>query len=145
MKKFVGKPGVDFVVGKVGMEFVWIKELKLWVGKYEVSNLQFRVMKPKHSSRKHEGKDLDADEQPVCWTSYYDAVAYCTWLTSSAAELGVLPKDYHFRLPKKKEWTTFATTGKRDRTFPWGDSWPPKAGNFANKEMFPDGWDLDKY
>ena len=72
-------------------------------------------------------------------------MAYCTWLTSSAKELGVLPKGYHFRLPTKKEWTTFATSGNKTRTYPWGDSWPPKAGNFANKEMFPDGWDLDKY
>jgi len=48
-------------------------------------------------------------------------------------------------LPNEKEWKLFATCGNVKRKYPWGDKWPPKAGNFANKEMFVDEWRLGKY
>ena len=119
--------------------------MKLWVGTFEVTNRQYRIFKPSHTSRKHEGMSLNEDEQPVCWINYFDAVAYCQWLTRSAKELQILPEGYTFRLPNKKEWTTYASCGNATRKYPWGDTWPPKSGNYANQEMFPDGWNLKGY
>ncbi|OVE81204.1 hypothetical protein BVY04_03775 [bacterium M21] len=144
-KNFVAKPGADFRLGKVGMELIWIKSMKLWVGKFEVTNEQYRHFKPKHSSRKHEGLSMNKERQPVCWISYFDAVAYCTWLSNIGRMLGVIPDGYEFRLPAKQEWATYATCGDKTRKYPWGDTWPPKQGNYANQEIFPQDWKLDGY
>lgn len=137
--------GKDFVVPKVGMEFVWIPAMKCWVGKYEVTNADYRKLKPTHNSKKtEEGFDLNGERQPAIRVSYYDSVAYCSWMTDLMRKVNLLPDSYSFRLPTTPEWKTFATTGE-ERVYPWGNDWPPPNGNFGNQEVFPQGWDLDPY
>ncbi|OVE77523.1 hypothetical protein BVX99_02445, partial [bacterium F16] len=144
-EKFVAKPGNDLILGEVGMQFRWLKDLNVWVGVYEVTNEQYRKFKPTHSSRKHEGLTLNGDTQPVCWISYYDALAYCTWLTMTASMKEVLPTGYKFRLPTKKEWVTYATCDNPSNIYPWGNKWPAPYGNFANRELFGKAWNLRGY
>ncbi|RMD82067.1 MAG: hypothetical protein D6820_04245, partial [Lentisphaerae bacterium] len=146
-EKIKPTPGKDFTVGKTGIEMVWIPALKMWVGRYEIRNREYRLYQSNHSSQAMEGLSLDKDEQPVCYVSYYDAVAYCAWLNKICEEVGVLPKNYRFRLPTKDEWIFFATCGHPQRKFPWGDEWPPKeqVWNFANQEIFPRDWRLHGY
>ncbi len=33
-----------------GMEFVWIPQMEMWVGKYEVTNEEYRKKEPEHDS-----------------------------------------------------------------------------------------------
>ncbi len=143
--RYTPAAGKDFLVGRVRLEMVWIPAMKCWVGKYEVTNGQFRRFKPRHSSKQHEGLSMNKDNQPACWLSYFDAVAFCAWLNNDARMRGALPKDFSYRLPTKKEWQTFAACGKPNRKYPWGDDWPPKSGNFADQEMFPTEWKLNGY
>lgn len=132
--------------GGVKMEFVWIEALKGWVGKYEVTNQEYRRFKTNHDSGIYfDTYSLNADRQPVDKVSYDDAVAFADWLSQLSVSNVLF--GYKVRLPDEKEWITFAQCGD-GRKYPWGNEWPPKYGNYpdatAKKEFF--GWTcIDAY
>jgi formylglycine-generating enzyme required for sulfatase activity len=119
-------PGID-------MEFIWIRALNCWVGKYEVTNGEYRKFKPEHDSRYYKGNSLNADRQPVVFVTFLDATAYAKWLTDRENSGGRIPDGYGYRLPTEKEWTTFCQCGD-DREYPWGNEMPPKYGNYCGEE-----------
>ena len=47
--------------------------------------------------------------------SWYEAIAFCRWLS---AQLG-----YVVRLPTEFEWQQAATHGELERAYPWGPDW----------------------
>jgi formylglycine-generating enzyme len=55
-------------------------------------------------------------QQPVVAVSWYDAVAYCEWLSAMTSS--------HYRLPTEAEWERAARGGAESMPFPWGDD-PP--------------------
>ena len=55
-------------------------------------------------------------QQPVVAVSWFDAVAYCAWLSSMTGS--------HYRLPTEAEWERAARGGAENMLFPWGDD-PP--------------------
>jgi formylglycine-generating enzyme required for sulfatase activity len=120
--------------GGVKMEFVWIEALKGWVGKYEVTNGEYRRFKPEHprspNAKVYHGVAIDGDRQPVCYVNYSNAVAFCQWV--SATHAAQLAEGYTVRLPDGDEWTTFAQCGD-GRKYPWGNEWPPRYGNFRDE------------
>lgn len=140
--------GASWTVPGIGMEFVWIKELNCWVGKYEVTNGEYRKYKPGHNSGEFKGHSLNRDRQPVVEVSYNDAVALAEWLTERERQAGRLPERYRFRLPSETEWMTFAQCGD-GRKYPWGNEWPPKYGNYGDytsEQAFSDWSDvIDDY
>ena len=118
--------GKDWSVPVLNMKFTWVKDLKFWVGTYEVTNGEYRKFKPEFKNRTYDGiGTLNGDNQPVSMVSYRDAANYCKWLTVKAREKGQLPKGFIYRLPKGDEWKKFATSGKTSSIYPWGDKWPP--------------------
>ncbi len=125
--------GVDWKVPEIGMELVWIATLQCWVGKYEVTNGEYRKFKPDHDSKSYEKHSLNGDRQPVVFISFDDAVAYAKWLTAQEQKAGRLPEGYSYRLPTRDEWMTFCCCGD-NRIYPWGDSLPPAYGNYAGRE-----------
>jgi hypothetical protein len=70
-------------------------------------------------------------DHPVCGINWYDANAFCLWLTAYEHGCG-LPMNAVYRLPSEAEWLTAAGTAE----FPWGDLWPPPAdkANVAGSE-----------
>lgn len=123
------------------MEFVWVEALKMWVGKYEVTNGEYRKKETGHNSQSHEGYSLDGDRQPVVQVNFDDAMAYAKWLTRKDQAAGELTAGYRYRLPSDTEWMAFAQCGD-GREYPWGDNWPPKngqAGNYDDETAFESG------
>ena len=125
--------GKDWTIPDIGIEFVWIKALDCWVGKYEVTNGEYREFKPDHDSEEYKGKTLNDDRQPVVYVNYYDATAYAKWLTERERKAGRLPTGYDYCLPTTDKWMIFCQCGN-NRKYPWGDEWPPKYGNYSGQE-----------
>jgi formylglycine-generating enzyme required for sulfatase activity len=133
-----------------GMEFVWIKALDMWVGKYEVTNGEYCKKEPEHSSKDYNGHSLNGDRQPVVYVNFDDAKAYAEWLTKRDRASGSLPAGYRYRLPSDDEFLSFVQCGD-GREYPWGNNWPPRsgqAGNYADStaENTFSGWTgIDDY
>ncbi|MCU0288158.1 MAG: formylglycine-generating enzyme family protein [Acidobacteria bacterium] len=89
------------------------------MSKYEVTNEQYKkflndnpgYVLPSYLNQ----RDFNDPGQPVVGVSWYDAVAYCDWL--SAKTKG------KYRLPTEAEWEK-AARGIDSRTYPWGNSDP---------------------
>ena len=124
-------PGQDYTVSDLGMEFVWIAALKAWVGKYEVTNGEYRSFKKKHDSKEWDGHSLNGDRQPVVFINFNEARDYAKWLTERERGAGRLLDGLRYRLPAKDEWMTLAQCGDNCE-YPWGNQWPPKYGNYAD-------------
>ncbi len=125
--------GEEWTVPELGMEFVWIDPLNCWVGKYEVTNGEYRKKVPDYNANEHGGKGFNGDRQPVVGVSFTSARMYAKWLTERERKAGRLPEGFRYRLPTTEEWTTFAECGD-DRKYPWGDNWPPETGEAGNYE-----------
>ena len=107
----------------------------------------------------------DPHNWPVANVSYWEAEAYCAYLTVRVGEL--LPPGWEVRLPDEAEWEKAARGGRRlstgranpnpQRIYPWGDDWDSRrAHGGGNREAegpapvglylgshSPDGlWDL---
>jgi formylglycine-generating enzyme required for sulfatase activity len=63
--------------------------------------------------------------QPVVAVSWFDAVAYCDWLSRALGK--------KFRLPTEAEWERAARGGKEDETFPWGNCAPEALPDYATR------------
>lgn len=109
--------------------FVWIEDLKLWAGKHEISNGQYRRFRPQHNSLFRDSFGLNEQGQPAVYVSWNDAQAYADWLNTHYAER--LPLGCRFRLLTEEEWNFVARCGTR-RKYPWGNAWPPKYGNYSD-------------
>ncbi len=101
-----------------------------WMGKYPVTNAQYRRFKAEHDSGDYEGHSLNSDDQPVVMVSWDDAQAFLAWLNATVETHGraSLP----FRLPTESEWEYAARAGTETIRY-WGDD--PKhdqAGKYAN-------------
>jgi hypothetical protein len=63
-------------------------------------------------------------EQPVVGVSWYEAVAYCLWLSEMTGE--------QIMLPTEDQWQ-YAAQGDDGRTYPWGNDWDCKKCNNSVK------------
>ena len=95
-----------------------------WMGMYEVTNRQFRLYRPEHSSKDFKGKSLNGDEQPVVYVSWDDAKAYAAWLSKAGKGKNA------YRLPTEAEWEYACRAGTSSSRF-WGED-SDEAGEYAN-------------
>lgn len=132
--------GQGWISPSTGMEFVWISKMRMWVGKYEVLNAEYRKKVPRHDSGEFKGQTLNEDRQPAAYVNFSDGKSYAAWMTESDRDV---LQGYRYRLPIENEWMRFAQCGD-GREYPWGNNWPPVsglAGNYADesaKRIFPD-------
>ena len=63
--------------------------------------------------------------QPVAGPSWFDAVAYCEWLSEVTGK--------RFRLPTEAEWEWAARGGLEGRLFPWGDHPATERENYRER------------
>jgi len=67
-----------------------------------------------------EDKRFNRPTFPVVGISWYEAVAYCAWLTAKLRSKGVIPESHEVRLPTQEEWER-AVRGRHGQEYPWGD------------------------
>ncbi|MCP4423983.1 MAG: SUMF1/EgtB/PvdO family nonheme iron enzyme [Chloroflexi bacterium] len=70
---------------------------------------------------------FNADNQPVVGVTWYEAEAFCRWLSDADGS--------EYRLPTEEEREHLAR-GPKGRTYPWGNDW--ETGRANTKEM---GWE----
>jgi hypothetical protein len=109
-----------------------------WMGKYEVTNRQYRMFKPDHFCGKWRGYGMNHDDQPAVDVSWNDTKKFVKWLNRKAGRA--------FALPTESQWEYAARAGTRTARF-WGDD---SADAFKNKSpqkipgpapASPGGWD----
>lgn len=72
--------------------------------------------------------------QPVVGISWYEASAYCAWLTVHWRALGKIRRDERIRLPTQAEWIAAARSGhsapdNRSEDYPWRGPFDPAVAN----------------
>jgi formylglycine-generating enzyme required for sulfatase activity len=93
-----------------------------WMGKFEVTNAQFRKFRPSHSSGEWEGRDLDGDSQPAVGVTRNDAKAFCGWLSEKTGRT--------YTLPTEAQWEYACRAGTETERY-WGDD-DETMGRYAN-------------
>lgn len=63
--------------------------------------------------------------QPVVAVSWFDAEAYCAWLSSVTGT--------HYRLPTEAEWERAARGGVEGMVFPWGNEPPASRPGYSTR------------
>ena len=147
------KPGEIWIEPDTGLEFVWVPggcymmggrfqsgDLKnpdeipvhevcldgFWLGRFEVTNAQYRRFRPRHDSGSSNGYALNGDSQPVVSVSWEEAKACARWLSHRNGGR------YGFRLPTEAEWEYACRAGTMTRYY-WGDEIDPRYVNFSDK------------
>ena len=64
-------------------------------------------------------------EQPVVAVSWFEAAAYCEWLSSMTGRA--------YRLPTEAEWEKAARGGLEGKLFPWGNEPPQSLPDYARR------------
>lgn len=67
-------------------------------------------------------------EQPVVGISWYEAVAFCLWLSEVAGQMIILPTE--------QQWQ-YAAQGHDARKYPWGDIWDASRCNVDSEKPTP--------
>jgi len=78
---------------------------------------------PRPSSR--DDPNFSKPEQPVAAVSWFDAIAYCDWLSRALGKT--------FRLPTEAEWERAARGGVEGEPYPWGHTAPRDLPNYATR------------
>ena len=113
-----------------------------WIGRTEVTNAQFRpfVEGDGYTNQAYWTVDgwawrvkrrvtqpsfwndsqWNTPKQPVVGVTWYEAVAYCRWLSAQTG--------HPFRLPSEAEWEK-AARGTDGRIWPWGNTWAKGRAN----------------
>jgi formylglycine-generating enzyme len=103
---------------------VWVDEFELCV--FQVTRAEYaRFLADKgHRVPPHwDDPNFTQPDQPVVEPSWFDATAYCLWLTSMTG------RDY--RLPTEAEWERAARGGVEDQLYPWGDAPPDSLPDYG--------------
>ena len=87
-----------------------------WMAKYPVTNKQYRefVTATGKKPRYWDDAKWNGDDYPVVGMTWYEAVAFCEWLSNKTGEKIMLPSDAMWQR---------AAQGDDERKFPWGNVW----------------------
>ncbi len=116
-----------------------IELLSYRIGKYPVTNEQYRVFVQSTGQQVApvsgwEGTNPPKNKlnYPIVGVTWYDALAYCEWLTEQTGR--------KYMLPSEAEWEK-AAGGIDGRIYPWGNDWNTDFCNCGNSQVTP----VDKF
>jgi formylglycine-generating enzyme required for sulfatase activity len=116
------------------MEFIWVPAMQMWVGRFEVTNGEYQEKNPDHDSGEFRGLALSGSRQPVVRVNFDDTVAFAAWLTEQERAAGKLQDGWRYRVPSSIEAISYTRAGML-KTYPWGETWPPARGNYADESL----------
>jgi formylglycine-generating enzyme required for sulfatase activity len=79
------------------------------IARYPITNREFAQFAADQISH---DSNFNHPDQPVTSVSWFDAVAYCDWLSNQTGK--------SYRLPTEAEWEFAATAGDPKNIYPWG-------------------------
>jgi len=127
----------------LGMKFVPLGNVYMSVWETRVQDYQTFC---RATGRHYEPADFaQTGTNPVVKVNWFDAVAFCQWLTDKERNENLIDDQQVYRLPTDLEWsmavglvnetgaTPEARDGKIKNEFPWGKQWPPPSdgGNYS--------------
>ena len=138
LEKSVGpEPGQPFT-NSLGMKFIPVGDVRMSVWETRVQDYEAFC---RATSRHCEPADFaQTPTHPVVKVNWFDAVAFCKWLTEKERDENLIEDRQSYRLPTDREWsaavglanesgaTPQARDGKIKNEFPWGKQWPPPTG-----------------
>ena len=143
LEKSIGPaPGQPFI-NSLGMKFVPVSDIRVSIWETRVQDYATFLQV---TGRRYEPTDFQqAPTHPIVKVNWFDAVAFCKWLTEKEHDENLIEDRQSYRLPTDKEWslavglqneiggTPQARDGKIKNEFPWGKQWPPpaSAGNYG--------------
>jgi eukaryotic-like serine/threonine-protein kinase len=143
LEKSVGPaPGEPFT-NSLGMKFIPLGDIQFSVWETRVQDYQAFC---RATGRHFEQADFpQTATDPAVKVNWFDAMAFCKWLTEKEHNENLIEDRQAYRLPTDLEWsiavgllnesgaTPEARDGKIKNEFPWGKQWPPPAatGNYT--------------
>ena len=64
-------------------------------------------------------------QQPIVAVSWFEAIAYCEWLSQASGRT--------YRLPTEAEWERATRGGVNGKLYPWGDAPPSSLPNYESR------------
>ncbi len=105
---------------------VWVEAFELAV--HQVTNAEYAcILAVTNLLKPLCWTDLNFDDpkMPVVAVSWYDAMAYCDWLSQATGK--------KYRLPTEAEWERAARGGAEGLAYPWGDAPPEHVPDYAKR------------
>jgi len=105
---------------------VWLD--RFYIAKFPVTNAEYRIFVEETGMPEPpfwREAPFSHQLKPVVGVNWFEARAYCDWLSRSTGK--------HFRLPTEAQWESATRGGLAGRKYPWGDSAPD--------ELSLAGWD----
>ncbi len=133
-----------------------------WISRFPITVAQYELFVNASGHKPVNPDSLkDPANRPVRWVTWYEAIAFCAWLTQHWREQGLLPKQWRVQLPSEAEWEKAARGGlkvpkpalvrsiqevddaqpeltdneKPRRRFPWGDDEDANRANHGDTEI----------
>src|SRR5207244_2935089 len=143
-KSLSPEPG-EVWTNSLGMKFVPLDGVRIAIWETRVQDYDAFC---RATGRRHDPPDfVQGPTHSVVKVNWFDAIAFCKWLTDKEHDENVVEPTLIYRLPTDVEWsvavglpneggsTPEMRDGKIRNEFPWGKQWPPPsgAGNYADE------------